>query len=159
MMGDDGRSISRNVASLNILVHDVINLLYYKHRTDKRKYFYVISSDLKKTWTVIDRGLQIEFLWSFNTPWKVSKKLRIWTLFTQCNIGLLSILLSWTLFGSKWLFILAMWLLEKFSESSDFPTGIYLLKVNNRNTIEVNNIKLTTLLSLLFTLKIFHTLF
>ena len=26
---DDGRSISRNVASLNILVHDVINLLYY----------------------------------------------------------------------------------------------------------------------------------
>ena len=25
---DDGRSISRNVASLNILVHDVINLLY-----------------------------------------------------------------------------------------------------------------------------------
>ena len=25
----DGRSISRNVASLNILVHDVINLLYY----------------------------------------------------------------------------------------------------------------------------------
>ena len=27
---DDGRSISRNVASLNILVHDVINLLYYE---------------------------------------------------------------------------------------------------------------------------------
>ena len=27
---DDGRSISRNVAHLNILVHDVINLLYYK---------------------------------------------------------------------------------------------------------------------------------
>ena len=27
----DGRSISRNVASLNILVHDVINLLYYEH--------------------------------------------------------------------------------------------------------------------------------
>ena len=27
--GDDGRSISRNVASLNILVHDVINLLYH----------------------------------------------------------------------------------------------------------------------------------
>ena len=25
----DGRSISRNVAHLNILVHDVINLLYY----------------------------------------------------------------------------------------------------------------------------------
>ena len=28
---DDGRSISRNVASLNILVHDVINLLYYEN--------------------------------------------------------------------------------------------------------------------------------
>ena len=28
---DDGRSISRNVASLNILVHDGINLLYYEH--------------------------------------------------------------------------------------------------------------------------------
>ena len=26
---DDGRSISRNVAHLNILVHDMINLLYY----------------------------------------------------------------------------------------------------------------------------------
>ena len=28
---DDGRSISRNVASLNILVHDMINLVYYEH--------------------------------------------------------------------------------------------------------------------------------
>ena len=28
---DDGRSISRNVDSLNILVHDVINLLYCEH--------------------------------------------------------------------------------------------------------------------------------
>ena len=28
-MPDDGRSISRNVAHLNILVHDVRNLLYY----------------------------------------------------------------------------------------------------------------------------------
>ena len=28
---DDGRSISRNVASLNILVHDVINLLYQEN--------------------------------------------------------------------------------------------------------------------------------
>ena len=40
---DDGRSISRNVASLNAFVHDLINLLYYEHRTDKRKYFYKIS--------------------------------------------------------------------------------------------------------------------
>ena len=27
----DGRSITQNVASLNIRVHDVINLLYYEH--------------------------------------------------------------------------------------------------------------------------------
>ena len=31
VLPDDGRSISRNVASLNILVNDVINLLYYEH--------------------------------------------------------------------------------------------------------------------------------
>ena len=37
---DDERSISRNVADLNILVHDPINLLYYEYRTDKQKYFY-----------------------------------------------------------------------------------------------------------------------
>ena len=30
---DDGRSISRNVAHLNILVHDMINLLYYNLRS------------------------------------------------------------------------------------------------------------------------------
>ena len=28
---DDGRSISRNVANLNILVHDMINLLYFEY--------------------------------------------------------------------------------------------------------------------------------
>ena len=28
---DDGRSISRNVAYLNILVHDIINLLNYEY--------------------------------------------------------------------------------------------------------------------------------
>ena len=37
---DDGRSISRNVANLNILVHDMINLLYYEYWTDKQKYLY-----------------------------------------------------------------------------------------------------------------------
>ena len=30
MPPNDGRSISRNIAQLNILVHDMINLLYYK---------------------------------------------------------------------------------------------------------------------------------
>ena len=38
MFPDDGRSISRNVAHLNILVHDMINLLYYEYWTDKQKY-------------------------------------------------------------------------------------------------------------------------
>ena len=40
-MPDDGRSISRKVASLNIFVHDVINLLYYEHWIDKCNNFYV----------------------------------------------------------------------------------------------------------------------
>ena len=40
-MPDDVRSISRNVTSLNIFVHDVINLLYYEHWTDKCNNFYV----------------------------------------------------------------------------------------------------------------------
>ena len=31
------------VASLNILVHDVINLMYYEHWIDKQKHFYVYS--------------------------------------------------------------------------------------------------------------------
>ena len=37
MMGE----VSRNVAHLNILVHDVINLLHYEYWTDEQKYFYV----------------------------------------------------------------------------------------------------------------------
>ena len=41
IMPDDGRSISRNAAHLNMLVHDLINLLYYECWTDKQKYFYV----------------------------------------------------------------------------------------------------------------------
>ena len=40
-MADDGRSISRNLALLNIFVLDVINLLYYEHQIDMRKYIYV----------------------------------------------------------------------------------------------------------------------
>ena len=37
---NDGRSISRNVAHLKILLHDAINLLYYECWTDKQKYIY-----------------------------------------------------------------------------------------------------------------------
>ena len=40
LFSHDGRSISQNVASLNILVHDMINLLYHKHWTGKRKCSY-----------------------------------------------------------------------------------------------------------------------
>ena len=40
---DDGSSTSQNVALLNILVHDMINLLYYEHWTDKGKDFYIYS--------------------------------------------------------------------------------------------------------------------
>ena len=36
---DDGEIILRNVGSLDILVHDVINLLYYEHWTDKQNIF------------------------------------------------------------------------------------------------------------------------
>ena len=41
MLANDGRSISWNVVYLNILVHGVINLLYYEYWTDKQKYFHV----------------------------------------------------------------------------------------------------------------------
>ena len=39
IMPDDSRGISQNTASLKILVHDAITLLYYEHWTDKRKSF------------------------------------------------------------------------------------------------------------------------
>ena len=42
-----GRSISRNVAHLNVLVQDMINLLYYEYWTDKQKYFYVYNYNIK----------------------------------------------------------------------------------------------------------------
>ena len=36
-VSDDKRGISQNIVLLNILVHDVINLLYCEYWTDKRK--------------------------------------------------------------------------------------------------------------------------
>ena len=44
MVYDDGGSISRNVVYLDILVHDVINLLYYEYWIDKQKYLHVFKS-------------------------------------------------------------------------------------------------------------------
>ena len=42
---DDGRGISQNVAHVNILVHDVINLLYYNWFSFKKN--VKISTDLE----------------------------------------------------------------------------------------------------------------
>ena len=33
--------LAKTIAHLNILVHDMINLLYYEYWTDKQKYLYV----------------------------------------------------------------------------------------------------------------------
>ena len=41
MLLNDGRSISRNVASFKMLVHDVKGLLNYEHWKDMLKYFQV----------------------------------------------------------------------------------------------------------------------
>ena len=40
----EGRTSSKNVATLNIIVHDVINLLHFEQRTDKGNYFYLLYS-------------------------------------------------------------------------------------------------------------------
>ena len=41
------QEILQNVAHLNILVHDVINLLYYEYWTDKKKYFYINATQFE----------------------------------------------------------------------------------------------------------------
>ena len=46
MLPNDGRNISQNVDSLNIFVHNMINLVYYEHWKDKHKYFYVYQNAL-----------------------------------------------------------------------------------------------------------------
>ena len=50
-MPNDGRSISRKAAHLPILVHDVINLLYYEYWTDKQKYLYVQRYQVCNNWS------------------------------------------------------------------------------------------------------------
>ena len=54
-------SISRNVAHLNILVHDVINLLYYEYRTDKQKYFYVKQFNVLHFSPIKQKNLRITY--------------------------------------------------------------------------------------------------
>ena len=58
---NDARSISRNVAHLNILVHDVINLLYYEYRTDKQKYFYVKQFNVLHFSPIKQKNLRITY--------------------------------------------------------------------------------------------------
>ena len=53
---DDGRSISRNIAHWNILVQDVINLLYYQYWIDKQKYFYIV---IMYEWNVFCENFKI----------------------------------------------------------------------------------------------------
>ena len=47
-LANDGRSIFRNVSSLNLLLHDVISI-YYENclAREKQKYFYVYWIDIK----------------------------------------------------------------------------------------------------------------
>ena len=69
----DGRSISRNVASLNILVHDVINLLYY-------------ISYLLPLFNVFGGYFRFKFLQQ-----RKSKSLGIFNVYGQCSLRFLLI--------------------------------------------------------------------
>ena len=57
---DDGRSISRNVAYLNILVHDMINLLYYK--ADQTLFFQIPLRDEARCLLTHDSCSSLEHL-------------------------------------------------------------------------------------------------
>ena len=89
------RSItSRNVASLNILSHDVMNVLYYEHWTDWRKHFYVYIFynvewvEVRKMNEFFERNCVVKwvtFFASFRWLWgllkektKLIDKLQIW---------------------------------------------------------------------------------
>ena len=49
LLPSSGRSISRNVASLNKFVHYVINLLYYEHWTSENIFAYNVFDVWKKS--------------------------------------------------------------------------------------------------------------
>ena len=65
MLPDDGRSISRNVAHLNILVHDMIKLLYYNitYLGDPKT-----SCKLCKNIRQVEKISQVGFKKSSNSP-------------------------------------------------------------------------------------------
>ena len=93
-MPDDGRSISRNVAYLNILVHDVINLLCYE---TKSKINYSLNLKLKLRWNLetfdyqvsITKGIFFSFLTIAlfylltNISWKFLKNVAMCQVFSQ----------------------------------------------------------------------------
>ena len=80
MLPDDGRIISQNVASLNLLVPEVINLLYYEHWTGKRKYFYVKDTLFEtEIWRQTVENEQI-YIWH----WAVEDE-QIYKLFVTIN--------------------------------------------------------------------------
>ena len=62
---NNGRSISRNVALLNICVHDVINPLYFEHWTDKLKYFYVHCTNVSNLFFELIMGICWYIWYSF----------------------------------------------------------------------------------------------
>ena len=79
---NDGRSISRNVAHLNILAHDVINVLHYQYWTDKQKYFYIV---IMFEWNVFCENFEILKLCK-TLPFAVSEVWNNIIFFTNCYI-------------------------------------------------------------------------
>ena len=67
-------AISRNIAHLNILIHDVINSLYYEYWTDKQKYFYECVSKIENFVKEFDAALTHETEGLKTMPWRKKKK-------------------------------------------------------------------------------------
>ena len=76
-------AISQNVAHLNILVHDVINSLYYEYWTDRQKYFYECVSNIENFVKEFDAALTHETD-ALKEKEKTNKKLDVATYFVRC---------------------------------------------------------------------------
>ena len=79
---DDGRSISRNVSSFNILVHDVINLLYYEYWTDSENSF---AYKMLSLWIYFIRILIYRSYLSFCGPSNLLKPAKNVSIFAQLS--------------------------------------------------------------------------
>ena len=84
-MPDYGRSISRNVASLKILVHHVIKLLYYEHWANNRKYFYVYKHDLSPPFSSL---CLLVVLWASYNICNIIRDVKLWFLRCGCKVNL-----------------------------------------------------------------------